>query len=57
MCYKVVSVQLSLNYSLGGTAFSLNWSISDSETSTNLAAILKTASFQCYNHRAVIIAG
>ena len=35
----------------------LNWSISDSETSTNLAALLKTASFQCYNHRAVIIAG
>ena len=23
----------------------------------NLAAILKTASFQCYNHRAVITAG
>ena len=33
------------------------WSISYSETSTNLAAILKTASLQCYNHRAVIIAG
>ena len=29
----------------------------DSETSTNLAAIFKTATFQCYNHRAVIIAG
>ena len=30
---------------------------SDSETSTNLAAILKTAGLQCYNHRAVIIVG
>ena len=40
-----------------GTGFSLNWSISVSETSTNLAAILKTASLQCYNHCAVIIAG
>ena len=39
-----------------GTAFSLCWSNFDSETSTNLAAILKTASLQCYNHRAVIIA-
>ena len=31
--------------------------ISDSETSTNLAAILKTASLQCYNHCKVIKAG
>ena len=40
-----------------GTAFSLNWSIFNSETSTNLAAILKTASLHCYNHRAVIMVG
>ena len=39
------------------TAFSLNWSNSDSETSTKLAAVLKTAGLQCYNHRAVIVAG
>ena len=39
------------------TAFSLNWSNSDSETSTKLAALLKTAGLQCYNHRAVIVAG
>ena len=32
-------------------------SISDSETLKNLTAILKTVSLQCYNHRAVIIAG
>ena len=31
--------------------------MSDSETSANLAATLKTASLQCYDHRAVIIAG
>ena len=31
--------------------------IIDPETSKNLAAILKTASLQCYNHRAMIIAG
>ena len=38
-----------------GTTFSLNWSISDTETSTNLAAIiLKTVSLQCYNHLAVM---
>ena len=30
--------------------------ICDSETSTNLAAILKTESRHCYNHLAVIIA-
>ena len=30
--------------------------IYDSETSTNLAAILKTESRHCYNHQAVIIA-
>ena len=40
-----------------GTAFSVNWSISNSETSTNLAAILKTVKSQCYNPRSVIIAG
>ena len=40
-----------------GTAFSLNWLISDSETSTKLAALLKTVGLQCYNHRAVIVAG
>ena len=33
-----------------------NCSICDSETSTNLAAILKTESRHCYNHLAVIIA-
>ena len=33
------------------------WSISNSKTSTNLAAILKTASLQCNNHCTVIIAG
>ena len=27
------------------------------KTSTNLAAILKTANLHCYNHRAMIIAG
>ena len=31
--------------------------IFDPETSKNLAAIFKTANLQCYNHRAVIIAG
>ena len=31
--------------------------ITDSETSTHMAAVLKTASLQCYNHRAVTIAG
>ena len=31
--------------------------MSDSETSKTLAAILKTASLQCYNHRPVIIVG
>ena len=30
--------------------------ICDSETSTNLAAILKTESRHCYNHLAVVIA-
>ena len=33
-----------------------NCSICDSETSTNLTAILKTESCHCYNHLAVIIA-
>ena len=33
-----------------------NCSICDSETSTNLAAILKTESRHCYNHLAVITA-
>ena len=42
---------------LSNRIFSSHWSISDSETSTNLAATLKTASLQCYNHREVIIAG
>ena len=39
-----------------GTAFSLNCSTCDSETSKNLAAILKTESRHCYNHPAAIIA-
>ena len=66
MCYlqnrNVVNLPLNSSkfctpFFFWGTAFSLNWSIADSETSANLAAILKTASFQCFNHRAVIIAG
>ena len=40
-----------------GTASSLNWSIFDSETSSNLAAILKTASLHCDNHCAVTVVG
>ena len=36
--------------------FFLNCTICDSETSTNLATILKTESRHCYNHLAVIIA-
>ena len=35
---------------------SLNCSICDSETSTNLATILKIESRHCYSHLAVIIA-
>ena len=49
-CFSIITLMIiweNINY----------WSISDSETSTNLAPILKTASLQCYNHRMVIIAG